>query len=248
MKNNELERVAMRNELLLVATLIFEYAGVVLAFNFFGRKGLFAWIALATVLANIEVMVLVEAFGIEMTLGNILFASIFLATDILSENFGKREAKQGVAIGIVSSILFVIVSTSWLFYLPSANDVNSPALHEIFTKTPRIVFASVIVYIIVQYLDVFIYHKVWEKTAIRLGGNRGLWIRNNVATISSQIINAILYNIFAFGGVYSANTLVAIIISNVIIYLITSVADTPFLYMARLKSDEKIKQKLSTKE
>lgn len=225
----------VRNELLLIASLVVEYMAVVLAYKYLGKKGLFAWIAVATILANIEVMVLVEAFGIEMTLGNILFASIFLATDVLSENFGESEAKKAVVIGIASSIVFAIISFSWKIYIPSSNDVNWLSISEIFSKTPRIVLASIVVYAVVQYLDVCLYHKIWNITSRNADSRSGLWIRNNAATIISQIINAILYNIFAFAGVYPTKTLVSIIVSNVLVYIVTSVADTPFLYIARSK-------------
>lgn len=237
----------MFNEILLIGTLIVEYVAVVVAFKYFGRRGLIAWIVLATVLSNIEVLILVDAFGIEMTLGNILFASTFLATDILSENFNKYQAKQAVLIGIASSVVFAVISMSWIMYIPSANDVNSPAIQEVFTKTPRIVLASVIVYSVVQYLDVVLYHKIWDLTSRKSDSKSGLWIRNNGATILSQIVNAVLYNILAFAGTYPIKTLVSIIISNVIIYIITSVADTPFLYLARLKKDEKKSEELKTK-
>lgn len=224
----------MRNEILLIITLIIEYTGVVLAYKFFGRNGMYAWIGLATVLANIEVMILVRAFGIEMTLGNVLFATTFLVTDILSENYGKKYAAKGVRIGIAASVLFMAVSFSWLMFIPSENNVTEEAFKGIFSYTPRVVLSSLIVFVIVQYLDVWLYHKVWDITAKRSGErSRYLFIRNNAATMLSQLINAILYNIFAFGGIYPKRTMVQIIISTLIIYFITSLADTPFIYMAR---------------
>lgn len=221
------------NELLLIITLLIEFTLVVLAYKFFGKKGLFAWIALATVLANVEVLLLVKAFGIEMTLGNVLFASTFLATDILSEKYDKKTAQQGVFFGIAASVVFLVISASWLLYRPSANDMNFEFFHDIFAKTPRIIIASVVVYAIAEFLDVFLYHKVWKATSKAGDRKRGLWIRNNVATIVSQIVNAVLYNLLAFGGVYPANTMVSIIVANILIYVATSFADTPFLYLAR---------------
>lgn len=223
----------MPNEFILIVTLIIEYTAVVVAYRLFDKIGLYIWIAIATVLANIEVMMLVKAFGIEMTLGNILFASTFLATDILSEKYGKQTARRGAIIGIASSVVFVIISSSWLLYRPSPNDVYSSAINMVFSNTPRIVAASVLVYAIVQLLDVRLYHKVWDMTAKYGDSKKGLWIRNNVATIVSQVVNAILYNIVAFAGTYSLGTLIEIIVSNVLIYIITSLADTPFLYLAR---------------
>ncbi|HHW95082.1 MAG TPA: queuosine precursor transporter [Mogibacterium sp.] len=224
----------MRNELLLIITLLIEYTGVVLAYKFFGRNGLYAWVGLATVLANIEVMILVRAFGIEMTLGNVLFATTFLVTDILSENYGKKYAAKGVRVGIASALFFMLVSFSWLMYIPSENDVTSEAFRGLFAYTPRVIISSLVVFVIVQHLDVWLYHKIWDITASKFGNKtKGLWIRNNVATMSSQLVNAVLYNIFAFGGIYPQKTIIQIIVSTLIIYFITSLADTPFLYWAR---------------
>ena len=72
----------MSNELLLIITLIVEYSAVVLMYKYLGRDGLYLWTVLATITANIEVLILVKAFGMEMTLGNVLFATTFLVTDI----------------------------------------------------------------------------------------------------------------------------------------------------------------------
>ena len=84
----------MRNEILLIASLFVIYGMVLLWYCLFGKKGLYCWTVLATIAANIEVMILVDAFGMEQTLGNILFASTFLTTDILSEIEGKKSANK----------------------------------------------------------------------------------------------------------------------------------------------------------
>ena len=75
----------MTNELLIILSFVLVYGSVVLFYRFFGKTGLIAMNVLVTILANVEVLLLVNAFGIEMTLGNILFASTFLLTDVLSE-------------------------------------------------------------------------------------------------------------------------------------------------------------------
>ena len=73
------------NELFLIITLLLSFGGAILFLKVFGKGGLFAWIGICTVLANIEVTILVRAFGMDQTLGNTLFATTFLCTDILSE-------------------------------------------------------------------------------------------------------------------------------------------------------------------
>ncbi len=90
----------MNNEFLLIFSLVLNYTFVVLFYHFLGKSGLYCWTVLATIAANIEVLIVVNAFGMEQTLGNILFASTFLVTDILSETEGKHAANKAVVIGL----------------------------------------------------------------------------------------------------------------------------------------------------
>lgn len=228
----------MNNEILLIASIVFIYSAVVLLYKHFGTGGLFCWTAIATILANIEVLRVVDAFGIEQTLGNILFASTFLVTDILSEKEGKEVAKKAVALGIITSIVFIIISQSWLLYTPTDSDWAEESFNVIFSNTPRLIASSLIVYAICQRLDVWLYHKWWAFTT-RLCGDktRFLWVRNNFSTLISQAANTILYNIAAFAGIYDMQTLISICIGGYVIFIITSIADTPAIYMARRIAD-----------
>ena len=65
----------MHNEILLILSLIISFSSLLIFHRFFGKSGIYVWIALCAVLANIEVTVLVHAFGMDQTLGNMLFAS-----------------------------------------------------------------------------------------------------------------------------------------------------------------------------
>ncbi len=222
------------NECLLFISIPVLYGALLLFYRLFGTKGLIPYLVFTTILANIEVLILVEAFGIEMTLGNILFATTFVVTDILSENVGKKAAKQAVNIGIAASVLFVMVSQSWFLYVPGANDWASPAIRTLFANTPRLILVSMAVYAVVQRFDVWLYHIIWSKTEKKYGDRRrGLWLRNNAATMASQLLNAVLYNIGAFGGIYSSSTLFQIILSTFAIYVVTGLCDTPVVYIAR---------------
>lgn len=224
----------MNNELLLVISIIVIYSSVVLAYRFFGKSGLYCWTVLATIAANIEVLIVVDAFGMEQTLGNILFASTFLVTDILSETEGKNAAKKAVSIGIASSAIFILISQSWLLYTPNSNDWVSPAIATIFSNTPRLMFSSISVYTIVQLFDVFAYHAIWRfTTKLCNDSKKYLWVRNNAATLISQFFNTLLYTFFAFYGIYSNETLINIVFSTFVIYLVTSLLDTPAVYIAR---------------
>ena len=182
------------NELLLIISLPLIYGSVLAAYKFFGKTGLFAWTVFATITANLEVLLLVDAFGIEQTLGNVLFASTFLVTDILSEKYGKKDAQVAVDLGVATSVGFIVLSRLWLCYTPAVNDWAMPSFQTIFTNTPRVMLASVLVFAIVQRFDVWLYHKWWDYSKRKFGDSkRFLWLRNNGSTMFSQLLNTVLY-------------------------------------------------------
>ena len=224
----------MQNEINLIISLAITYGLVIGLFRIFKEQGLYLWTIVATIAANIEVMIVVNAFGMEMTLGNILFASTFLVTDICSEIYGKKVAQKSVYMGIATSILFVIISQSWLLYQPSDADWAMPFIKAIFSNTPRMMITGIVVYSIVQMFDVWAYHKWWEFTKKKFGDEkRFLWLRNNGSTIISQLLNTILFTWGAFAGMYDTKTLVSIACSSYAIFIVTSLTDTPFVFLAR---------------
>ena len=95
------------------------------------------------------------------------------------------------------------------------------------------------VYAVCQHFDVWLYHKIWELTTNRSGDSgRFLWLRNNGATMISQLLNTTLFNLGAFWGVHDGKTLTSVIIAGYVIYLVTSLLDTPFIYLARKMKDK----------
>lgn len=218
------------NELLIVVTLMLTFGSVLLWFRMFRRAGLYAFTVFITIVANIEVVILVNAFGIEMTLGNMLFAGTFLATDILSEVYGRHAANNCVKVGITSSVSMILLTSLWMLYTPSANDFVFPAIVTVFSNTPRVLFASLLVYAICQAVDVQLYHVIWKLTG---SNERFMWLRNNGATLVSQALNAVLFNLIAFYGNVDMSTMWSIIGASFTISLLTSLLDTPVLYLAR---------------
>lgn len=224
----------MSNEVLLVLSILVIYGSELLFFKVFGKYGLYCFTSIATIAANIEVLIVIRAFGMEMTLGNVLFASTFLVTDIVSELYGKKEAKRAVNLGIATSLVFIVLSQWWLLYTPASSDFAMPAMKTIFSNTPRLMIVSMVVYAIVQQFDVWAYHKWWEFTEKRFGSKeKFLWLRNNGSTLISQFLNNLLFTFGAFLGVHDMKTIISIVISSYGIFIVTSLADTPFVYMAR---------------
>ena len=71
----------MINELLWVLLLIVTFLFQIAAYRLFGKKGLYAWIAMAVIIANIQVMKTIGIFGLVTAMGNIIYSTTFLACD-----------------------------------------------------------------------------------------------------------------------------------------------------------------------
>lgn len=224
----------MRNEILLIVSLLITFSSIIVLFKLFKEQGLYLWTVIATIAANIEVLIVVNAFGMEMTLGNILFASTFLVTDILSELYGKKKAQTAVWLGIATSVAFIVISQSWLLYIPNENDFAMPSIRAVFSNTPRLMLVGIAVYVIVQLFDVWAYHKWWAFTSRKFDDKKKfLWLRNNGSTLISQLLNTILFTWGAFLGTHDTATLISIAASSYVIFIATSLLDTPFIYIAR---------------
>jgi len=224
----------MNNELLLLGSVVLTYGAVLLAYRGFGRAGLYAFTALATVLANIEVLMIVEGFGMEQTLGNVMFASTYLVTDILSENEGKKSAARAVWVGVFAAVAMLVFTQYWLLYDLAPADWAGASIRAIFSTTPRMLLASFLGYVVSQRFDVWLYHFWWDLTAQKTGSRQGfLWLRNNGSTLISQLLNTLIFTLCAFAGWYDTDTLISILLSSYAIYIVTSLLDTPVVYVAR---------------
>lgn len=225
------------NEMLFFATVLGTFSLVLAFYAAFGKAGMFAWSAFAIVFANIEVVKCINLFGFETTLGNVMFGTTFLATDILSENHGKKDAKKAVYIGLGAICAFVAMLQMSLAFVPSANDFASAHMEQLFALTPRICIASVSLYFVANILDVHLYHFIKD----RIGG--GMWIRNNVATMTCQTLQAFFFCFFSFFGVFGMKTIVELSLTTAIVECVVAAFDTPFLYLARRLHAKRAAQK-----
>lgn len=117
------------------------------------------------------------------------------------------------------------------------------AIREIFSSTPRMLTASFLVYAVSQAFDVWLYHKWWAFTEKKYGDRRKfLWLRNNGSTLLSQLLNTLLFTLAAFWGTYDGATLLSIFASSYVIYIFTSLLDTPALYLARRMHEKALKR------
>ena len=118
-------------------------------------------------LANLLGPRLITIFKIEISLGLLFYASIFFATDVLSENFGKKAATDAVKLGFIVSLIMIIVMWLSLLFNPSHSSQTaeySLKIHDAFKiiidLTPRFIIGSLLAYYVSQGYDVWIFHKI----------------------------------------------------------------------------------------
>ena len=216
------------NEVLLFVEVVVVFSMVLLSHFLFKREGVIAWVAIATVLANIITAKNAMIFGLSTAIGTVMFASTFLATDVLSECYSKEDAKKAVYIGLFSNIALICATQIALRYIPSQFDYANDAMQTLFALNLRISIASATMYFIANMADVYIFNKI----KARMHG-RALWVRNNVSTILCNCLENFGFIGLAFWGIYDGKTIITIALSTSIVELIVAILDTPFLYLAR---------------
>ena len=222
-------------EVLWFTTLLLDLGCTVILFRLFGKAGLQVAIATAIILANLQGPKLTIIFGIETTLGVIFYSSIFFATDVLSENYGKDAARKAVHMGFAVSVIVLLMLSLALMYLPSdrpatagfSNDIHN-AFATILNFTPRFVAGSLLAYIISQRFDVWAFHRIKQMT-----GEKWLWLRNNGSTMASQVVDTLIYALVAWWGTVDLITALKLGAAKYVFKIVIALIDTSFIYWAR---------------
>lgn len=224
----------MSNELIFLFMTVFVLSCSLFAFRM-GKMWLYGFIAINIILANIFVTKQFTIFGIAATGGNITYGSIFLSTDLLCEHYSKREGRRAVYIGFFAALFYLVSSQIILLFKPNAYDMVHSSMETIFSFAPRIIFASLVAYMVSQMNDIWLFHFIKEKT-----GGKLLWLRNNGSTWVSQLIDSVTFNVVAFLGVYPFKVVLQIILSTYVLKLMVAAIDTPFIYLSyKLKPELK---------
>ena len=230
------------NEILWFIMLVVNFSLIIFAYKKFGKIGLYIWIPVSTIIANIQVVLLVDLFGFGTTLGNIMYAGGFLVTDILAENYGRKHAQKAVYIGFFSLIALTLIMQIAVSFIPT--DVEEAILlfdgvKRMFDFMPRIAVASLVAYLISQSHDIWAY-EFWKN---KYSAPKYIWIRNNASTMVSQIIDNAIFTLIAFVGVYPKEVIIEIFLTTYFMKFLVAVCDTPFVYIAHyLKRKDMIEE------
>ena len=229
-----IEFLSQHQLMLWILTVFIDLGFAVLCYRLFGRTGLYGVVIFSLLLANIMGPKLTVVFGMQTSMGVILYSSIFFATDLLSEKYGQKDAQRAVLLGFFVSVALVVMTQLSMLYLPSAMPQTSTyaqSVHEatvtLFDYTPRFVFGSLLAYLISQSFDVWVFHRIRNAT-----NGRHLWLRNTGSTLISQAIDTLIYGLVVWWGLVDLITALQLAGAKYIFKFVIAVVDTPFIYLA----------------
>lgn len=176
------------------------------------------------IIANILASKVVTIWSFVLPAAVVAYPITFLMTDVIGEIWGKEEANRTVRNGFICQVISLILIL-FAIMLPVAPFADNQAEFEsILGQSFRVVFASMMGYLVAQCNDVFIFHKLKEKY-----NGKYKWLRNNVSTLLSQLLDTAIFITIAFVG--TVPNILTMILSQYAVKAAYALLDTPFFYL-----------------
>ena len=192
-----------------------------------------------------------------LTAGVILWPVVFLTTDVINEYFGKEGVRKislltvgFIAYGFVVIYLATVLAPAqfWLdIYETDAKgnrfDINF-AFSTVFRQGTRIIFASLVAFLIGQLLDVFVFQKLRKMT-----GSGMIWLRATGSTLVSQLMDSYVVLFLAFYFLapqetrWSVPQVLSVGVINYIYKFVVAIVLTPLIYLAHYLIDRYLGEK-----
>ena len=188
-----------------------------------------------------------------VAVGVLPYPITFLCTDLISELYGRARANFVVWVGLYLNV-FVIAVMYLGHILPSVSPETmppwqiltlskpvplpngematgeTPLFFMIYACTAGSVLASMVAYMTAQFCDVYLFH-FWK----RVTQGKHLWLRNNLSTMASQLVDSVMVIGITFGasflrGEQTLQMLLVLVGSNYLFKFSAALIDTLPLY------------------
>ena len=188
----------------------------------------------------------INLFGASVTLtsGALAYPFTFLCTDIIGEIWGKEKANIAVKGGFICQ-LFSTALIILIRYFPATDAVMQESYVTLFGQNWVFVVASLVAYVCSQTIDVKLFHAIRGKYIKKHGSTKGgKWIWNNGSTMTSQLVDSIVYVVIAFGFGFGwlfqdgmRIVLFNMILGQWLFKIVLAALDTPLFYLFTRRSE-----------
>ena len=187
--------------------------------------------------ANVVSSKIVSFWGLTVPAAIVAYPLTFLMTDVIGEIWGKEEANKTVKLGFICQMVSLVLIGGAILLPVAPFADNQAQFTAILGSSFRVVFASIVGYLVSQSWDVWIFHKVRDAYIKKHGSTKGgRWIWNNASTMTSQIIDTAIFITIAFIGVVP--NIWTMILSQYLVKFVYALLDTPFFYLLTRKRSE----------
>jgi uncharacterized integral membrane protein (TIGR00697 family) len=232
-----MQELFSNQESLWLITVIYDLGLALILYRFFGKYGLYVAVVLGIVLGNLqggkvsELVLFGSTFKVSM--GAILYSGIYFATDVLNEKYGRKEANRAVMLGFVANIAVMITLVLSVQFKPSNITGSALEVHNAIATlayySPTFVVGSLTAYLISQTFDVWFFHKIKSYT-----GESKLWLRNNLSTITSQLLDTMIYQVtWVVATGMDWNTAFMLAATKYVFKVLIALVDTIFIYWVK---------------
>ena len=227
----------LNQETLWLLVVLYDLSLAIFLYRFFGKYGLYCALILGIFLGNLQGGKVSELtlFGMQfnVSMGAILYSGIYFATDLLNEKFGKDEANRAVMLGFVANIAVMLTLVLSTKFLPSDLTGSASEVHEAISVlafySPIFIIGSLTAYLVSQRFDVWFFHYLKNLT-----NGKKLWLRNNLSTMASQLIDTLIYQFtWVLATDLTFSQAFAISMAKYIIKILIALIDTAFIYWVR---------------
>ncbi|MGQ9484183.1 MAG: queuosine precursor transporter [Desulfosoma sp.] len=174
------------------------------------------------VIASVLASKIITVFGLVVPAGVLAYCVTFVVTDVISELWGREKANSVVLGGFVALVFSLLLVRLAVVWTPAPFWPHDPAFRTVLDSTSRIIVASFCAYLLSQYHDVWAFHLLRQLT-----GGKHLWLRNNLSTAVSQLIDTVVFITIAF---YRVMPIAPLILGQWVIKLVIAILDTPVVY------------------
>ncbi len=174
------------NIILLFSELVLTLSTLIVLYHKYKKEGIYAWIVLATILSNIMITKTINISGLDINLGIIIIATIFIATNLLIQKEGEKETNK-----IILTIFLTSLLTNFLLILVSFLDISSlttsmdNAYNKLVINNILLITINNIILLITLKINSYLYYKV------KIIENK-IWVSNIISMMVSELIYGIL--------------------------------------------------------
>ena len=196
-----------------------------------GRKRdfLFALFVACMVMVNTLGTKITTIAGVRVSVGIFFVPVLFLVTDIVGEVFGRKEASRFVNMATIMLVLLFVMMAVCIAVKPNEQWGMQEQYAQVFGSSIRMTIASLVSFVVAQQLDVFMF-AFWG----RITKGKHLWIRNNLSTIVSQLIDTTIFEFIAFWHLndkFTTGYIFSLILPYWLFKVVFALLDTPLCYL-----------------